>query len=226
MVDAQPLVEVRVEVAHDAAEAGGAVLQRLIEKDGVGVVDAKRAAFGGADLGGDDIGIAGGLLEEDEAAGIGAETDDLFAEVAVELARFFIEAERHILVFDSVHHLFDVFDVFVFGFAVQVELADDQAERVDAGVGHGVELFNLVFPFVADVAGGDDHEVALVLRDEFREADAFYHREHFGFRRSTQRENTGTAELFVPAQQALNGRVVDRTVSRKRRDHCGISTSG
>jgi hypothetical protein len=221
--DAYQTVESLAELSF-AAEAGSAVLQRLIQQNGVGVIDAKRAAFGRTDLGGDDVGTAGSLFEEDKTAGIGAEANDLFAEVAVELTRFFVETKGHILVFDSIHGLLDIFDVFVFGFAVQVQLADDQAERIDAGVGHGIEFFDLVFPSVANVAGGNDHKIALVFHDKLCKADTFFQREHFGFRRSAQRKNTGAAKLFIPAKQAFHGGIVDGTVKGKRRDHSGIRT--
>ena len=221
MLGHQPLVEIGMKIREHAGKAARTGLHRIIGNRRIGVDDGKRRAPGQRHPAFHGFEVAGYVLEDDEAAAIGAERQFVVGEQTAIGRRAFVEAEGNLLR-QPLEQPAQIVDELGSAFPPGVETVGDEHHAVDPGRGDRGQFGKLIVQAFADVAGSDHRDAAGGgFPDESGELNAFIEAEKLHLAGLADRKQRVRTVVDVPFHQPAEARIVDSAVRGERRDHHG-----
>ena len=207
-----------MEIRHNSGEAGAAHFQRFEQTRGVGVEYLEPHAVNGSELFVYHAGVAAGVLEEGESAGLGELFEHGGSHNALIGIGTLVDAEIDVAYrFDRP---VDIFKKHAVVLIFRRESVRDKHIGIDALLNEGFRLLYLRIEVVRDMTRGDDRDIFRRMpHDKMQQLEPLLEREEKNLARLADGENSVNLLLRIPVYERFDRRIVYFIVLCKRRYH-------
>ena len=208
-VFAKPYIQFRMEVGHNPRKSGGAMLQRVQQRSGIGIKQTQVCPLNALQTSADQRCVAAGIFEKMEPSRLGRIRNLVVGNQSFVGIGTFIKAQRNLLR-KGLEQIIQISFPNIRFAALLRQTIGDQNYGVYTGIRHPLELLRLIVDVIGGMAGGNHRNLGSFL-DETRQLHPLFEAEKEHFAGLTDGKQSVHAPRFIPADQRFQRGIIHLT---------------